>query len=97
MDDTGNTTFGGGRSVFLSAVRSFAFQAFKTDREGQFDAGLVDHASVPIFQAACSPAWYADLAQFGSTLGRSALTLDYLFKDGSIGFFGTEASRIPPW
>ena len=61
MDDTGNTTFTGRGQYFAPFGEHFAFQAdaeylyFKTDREGQFDAGLVDRMG-RIFKPACSPA-----------------------------------------
>ena len=101
MDDTGNTTFSGKGQYFSPFGGHFAFQAdaeylyFKTDREGQFDAGLVDRIG-PHFQAGLFASMkYADLTQFqsGGTLGQGALTLDYLFKDGSIGFFGTKGFK----
>jgi hypothetical protein len=101
MDDTGNTTFSGKGQYFAPFGDHFAFQAdaeylyFKTDREGQFDAGLVDRIG-PHFQAGLFGSMkYADLTQYqnGGTLGQGALTLDYIFKDGMIGFFGTKGFK----
>jgi len=101
MDDTGNTTFSGKGQYFAPFGDHFAFQAdaeylyFKTDREGQFDAGLVDRIG-PHFQAGLFGSMkYADLTQYqnGGTLGQGALTLDYIFKGGMIGFFGTKGFK----
>lgn len=101
VDDTGNTTFTGkGRyfSPFDVGDQHFGFQTeaeylyYKTQREGQFDLGLVDRVS-PHFQAGLFASFkYADLTQYqnGGVLGQGALTLDYLFKGGSLGFFGTK-------
>ncbi len=61
MDDTGNTTFSGRGQYFAPFGDHFAFQAnaeylyFKTDREGQFDAGIVDRIG-RISKPACSAA-----------------------------------------
>ncbi len=100
MDDTGNTTFQGKGRFFAPMGEHFAFQAdaeylyFKTDREGQFDAGIVNregHIQMGLFASMK----YADLTQYqnGGTLGQGAFTLDYVFKRGMIGFFGTKGFK----
>ena len=42
---------------------------------------------------------YADLTQYqnGGTLGQGALTVDYIFSDGMIGFFGTKGFKNQRW
>ncbi len=100
IDDTGNTTFQGKGRFFAPMGEHFAFQAdaeylyFKTDREGQFDAGVVNregHLQMGLFASMK----YADLTQFqsGGTLGQGAFTLDYIFKRGMIGLFGTKGFK----
>jgi hypothetical protein len=97
MDDTGNTTFSGKGRYFSPFGEHFAFQAeaeylyFKTDREGQGDVGLVDRMGA--FQAGLFASFkHADLTQYqnGGTLGQGSLTLDYIFKRGKLGLFGTK-------
>jgi hypothetical protein len=97
MDDTGNTTFSGKGRYFSPFGEHFAFQAqaeylyFKTQREGQFDAGFVDR--IGHFQAGLFASFKeADLTQYqnGGALGEGALTLDYIFKRGKLGVFGTK-------
>jgi hypothetical protein len=97
MDDTGNTTFSGKGRYFSPFGDHFAFQAqaeylyFKTDKEGQFDVGMVDRMGP--FQAGLFASFkHADLSQYqnGGTLGEAALTLDYIFKRGKLGVFGTK-------
>ncbi len=101
VDDTGNTTVQGRGQYFAPFAGHFAFQAnaeylyFKTDREGQFDAGIVDRIG-PHFQAGLFGSMkYADLTQYqgGGTLGQGAVTLDYVFSDGTLGFFGTKGFK----
>jgi hypothetical protein len=60
-------------------------------QEGQFDLGLVsrfDNVQVGLF----SSFKYLNLAEFqtGGALGQGALTLDYVFKRGRVGAFGTK-------
>jgi len=97
IDDTGNTTFSGKGRYFSPFGEHFALQAqaeylyFKTDREGQLDLGMVDRLGH--FQAGLFASFkHASLSQFqnGGTLGQGALTLDYIFKRGKIGLFGTK-------
>ena len=96
-DDLGNVTFSGKGRYFAPFKEHFAFQAegeylyFKTQREGQFDFGLVDR--VGNFQgglfASLKHVNLADAAN-GGNLGQGALTVDYLFKFGRVGVFGTK-------
>lgn len=97
VDDTGNTTFSGKGRYFSPFGEHFALQAqaeylyFKTDREGQLDLGMVDRLGH--FQAGLFASFkHASLTQFqnGGTLGEGALTLDYIFKRGKVGVFGTK-------
>src|ERR1700736_5941266 len=96
-DDVGNVAFSGKGRFFAPFAEHFAFQAqaeylyFKTQREGQFDFGLVDR--IGNFQAGLFSSFkHVNLAgaQSGGTLGQGALTVDYLFKLGRVGLFGTK-------
>ncbi len=96
-DDTGNTTFTGKGRFFAPIGHNAAFQAqgeylyYKTQREGQIDFGLVQRMSN--VQAGLFASFkHVTLAgnQSGGTLGQAALTVDYIFKNGKIGFFGTK-------
>ena len=98
IDDTGNTTFTGKGRYFSPFGEHFGFQSeaeylyFKGQREGQFDFGLVDRFT-PHLQAGLFASFkYAGLTQVqkGGALGQGAFTLDYLFKGGSLGVFGTK-------
>lgn len=82
---------------FAPFKEHFAFQAqgeylyFKTEKEGQFDLGLVDR--IHNFQAGAFASFkHVDLSgyQNGGTLGQAAVTFDYIFKLGRIGIFGTK-------
>jgi OmpA family/K319L-like, PKD domain len=96
-DDVGNVTFTGKGRFFAPFAEHFAFQSeaeylyFKTQREGQFDFGLVDRLGN--FQAGLFSSFkHVNLsgAQNGGTLGQGAFTLDYLFNRGRVGLFGTK-------
>jgi hypothetical protein len=63
-------------------------------QEGQFDIGLVnrfDNLQVGLF----SSFKYLNLSQYqsGGTLGQAALTVDYVFKRGRVGAFGTKGFK----
>src|SRR5947208_5818238 len=63
-------------------------------QEGQFDIGLVDR--IHNFQAGIFSSFkYVDISQYqsGGTLAQGALTLDYIFKRGRVGLFGTKGFR----
>jgi hypothetical protein len=97
-DARGDVTFSGRGRFFAPIGERFAFQAqgeymyWRTQREGQFDFGLVDRlgrrAQVGLF----SSFKHVTLAgnQYGATLGQAALTVDYLFSRGRVGLFGTK-------
>jgi hypothetical protein len=96
-DDTGNTTFTGKGRFFAPIGRNAAFQAqgeylyYKTQREGQIDFGLVQrmrNVQAGLFASFKHVTLAGD--QSGGTLGQAALTIDYIFKNGKVGFFGTK-------
>ena len=97
VDDRGQLTFTGKGRYFSPFGGHFAFQAeaeylyFRQQREGQFDFGLVDR--IGNFQAGLFTSFkHVNLqgAQNGGTLGQGAVTLDYIFKLGKVGLFGTK-------
>jgi hypothetical protein len=97
-DSYKHVTFSGRARFFAPFKEHFAIQAqgeyfyFKEAREGQFDLGLVDRMGN--FQAGLFSSFkHVDLRQYqnGGTLGQGALTLDYIFKLGKVGVFGTKA------
>src|SRR5579885_3476489 len=96
-DDTGNTTFSGKGRYFAPFGNRFAFEAqgedlyFKSQREGQIDFGLVDRmgrVQAGLFASFKHVTLAGD--QSGGTLGQGAFTLDYIFKRGKVGVFGTK-------
>jgi hypothetical protein len=96
-DSDGKVTFTGKGRYFAPFAKHYAFQAeaeylyFHTQREGQFDFGLVDR--IGNFQAGLFSSFkHVDLAgmQQGGTLGQGSVTLDYIFKLGKVGLFGTK-------
>jgi len=98
MDQNGDLT-GSGRGRFFGPFgEHYAFQAqgeflyFKGQKEGQIDLGLVDR--IGRFQASLFTSFkHVSLSgnQNGGTLGQAAVTLDYLFRWGKVGLFGTYA------
>lgn len=97
-DQNGNVTFTGKARYFSPFGNHYAFQAqgeymyFKTQKEGQLDFGLVDRLGSRFQAGLFSSFKHVSLAgnQTGGTLGQGALTLDYIFKYGKIGVFGTK-------
>lgn len=95
-DDQGNFTFTGKGRYFAPFADHFAIQAeaeylyFKTQREGQFDLGIVDR--VGDFQGGLFTSFkHVNLADSnGGNLGQVAITGDYIFKLGRVGLFGTK-------
>ena len=94
----GNASFTGKGRYFAPFGNNYAFQSegeyfySKGQREGQFDFGLVDR--IDRFQAGLFGSFkHVNLTgdQTGGTLGQGALTIEYLFKWGKIGVFGTKA------
>ncbi|MEO7145168.1 MAG: OmpA family protein [Bryobacteraceae bacterium] len=97
-DQNRDITFSGRARYFEPFKEHFAVQAqgeyiyYRDQKEGQFDLGLVDR--VGNFQAGLFSSFkHVDLGgyQSGGTLGQGALTLDYIFKLGRIGLFGTKS------
>ncbi len=97
-DANKDITFSGKARYFAPFHEHFAIQAqgeylyFKTQREGQFDLGLVDR--VGNFQGGLFASFkHVNLAgnQDGGNLGQAALTFDYIFGLGKVGIFGTKA------
>ncbi len=94
----GNATFTGKGRYFAPFGTNYAFQSegeyfySKGQREGQFDFGLVDR--INRFQAGLFGSFkHVNLTgdETGGTLGQGALTMEYLFKWGKVGVFGTKA------
>jgi len=97
-NDNGDVTFTGKGRYFAPFGNNYAFQSEgeyfynKGQREGQFDLGLVDR--IGRFQAGLFSSFkHINLTgdQTGGTLGEGAVTLEYLFKWGKVGAFGTKA------
>jgi OmpA family protein/K319-like protein len=97
-DQDGNITFTGRGRFFAPFADHFAFQAqgeylySRGQKEGQFDFGLVDRLGRRFQAGLFSSFKHITLAgnQTGGTLGQAAITLDYIFKWGRIGAFGTK-------
>ncbi len=96
-DGNGNVTFTGKGRFFAPFGSTYAFQAqgeylyFRGQKEGQFDFGLIDR--INRFQAGLFASFKnVSLAgnQNSGTLGQASLTMDYLFKWGKVGIFGTK-------
>jgi hypothetical protein len=96
-DDRGNFTFTGKGRYFAPFADHFAIQAeaeylyFNTQREGQFDFGIVDR--IGNFQGGLFTSFkHVNIsgATNGGTLGQAAFTADYIFKLGRVGLFGTK-------
>ncbi|MEO8027990.1 MAG: OmpA family protein [Bryobacteraceae bacterium] len=97
-DQNGDVTFSGKGRFFQPFATHFALQAqgeylyFKQQKEGQFDIGLVDRVGKRFQAGLFSSFKHVTLngMQSGGNLGQASLTLDYLFKYGRIGAFGTK-------
>ncbi|MBL8238792.1 MAG: OmpA family protein [Bryobacterales bacterium] len=98
VDNEGRLTFTGKGRYFAPIGKSSALQSeaeymyFRDRQEGQFDAGLVqrfDKVQMGLF----SSFKHATFSEFrsGGTLGQGALAIDYIFKRGRLGVFGTKA------
>jgi hypothetical protein len=97
-DSYKHVTVTGRARYFAPFKEKFALQAqgeyfyFRDAREGQFDIGLV-HRPYTNFQAGLFSSFkHVNLRgnENGATLGQAALTLDYIFKLGKVGVFGTK-------
>ncbi len=97
VDDRGNLTFTGAGRFFAPFKDHFAVQAqaeymyFHTDREAQFDIGMVDR--IGRFEGGLFGSFkHVGLPGYGGggTLGQGAAVFDYLFGWGKAGIFGTK-------
>jgi len=98
VDDLGHLSVTGRGRYFSPFGGHYAFQAqgeylYNTaQREGQFDFGLLDR--IGRFQGGLFSS-FKEVTLTGNqnsgTLGQAALTLDYIFKWGRVGAFGTAA------
>jgi hypothetical protein len=96
-DQDGHVSASGRGRFFGVFGEHFAVQAqgeymyTRGDKEGQFDIGLVDRI-MPHLQAGLF-ASFKNVSLEGNspgTLGQAALTVDYIFKWGKLGVFGTK-------
>jgi len=96
-DDHRDITFSGKGRYFAPFKEHFAFQAqgeylyFKSQQEAQFDFGLVDR--IGNFQGGLFSSFkhvHVKDAGSGGNLGQASITLDYIFKLGKVGLFGTK-------
>jgi hypothetical protein len=96
-DQDGHVSFTGKGRFFGVFGEHYALQAqaeylyANRNKEGQFDIGLVDR--IGQFQAGLFSSFknaFVDGAQNSGNLGQAALTVDYLFKWGKLGIFGTK-------
>ena len=97
-DDRRDITFTGSGRFFAPFRKNFAVQIqgeymyFRQQKEGQADIGLVNR--VGNFQGGLFASFKnVSLQGAGNSgnLGQGALVLDYIFKNGKIGLFGTKA------
>jgi uncharacterized cupredoxin-like copper-binding protein len=102
-DTTGNLTVNGRARFFTPVGDNFGLQAgaeyfrFLGRQEGQFDVGLVDRYKN--FQAGLFSSFKrVELKEYGAggTLGQASVAMDYLFKRGRIGVFGTKSFLDEP-
>jgi OmpA family protein/K319-like protein len=100
-DANGHVTFTGKGRFFEPFGSTYALQAqaeylaFHGQKEGQFDIGLVDRI-LPRLQAGLFGSMkYVDISEYqnGGVLGQAAFTVDYIFKYGKLGLFGTKGFR----
>lgn len=98
VDNEGRLTFTGKGRYFAPIGKSSAIQSegeymyFRDRQEGQFDAGLVQRFN-NVQMGLFSSFKHASFSQYqsGGTLGQGALAVDYIFKRGRLGLFGTKA------
>ena len=99
MDDSRKLTFTGRARFFQPFAHKFAVQAqgeymyFRDRQEGQFDIGLVNRFKGN-WQAGLFTSFRTiNLRAYdrNGTLGQASMTVDYLFKRGRLGAFGSKA------
>lgn len=97
-DSQGRLTFTGKGRFFAPIGKSSAIQSeaeymyYRDRKEGQFDAGLVqrfDKVQMGLFSSFKHASF--NEYQSGGTLGQGAVAVDYIFKRGRLGLFGTKA------
>lgn len=97
-DQDGHVTFSGKGRFFGVFGEHYALQAqaeymyTRGDKEGQFDIGLVDRLGrlqTGLFASFKNVSLVGE--QTSGTLGQAAFTMDYIFKWGKLGVFGTKA------
>ena len=103
VDNLGHLSFTGRGRYFSPFGDHYAFQAQgeylynTTQREGQFDFGLIDR--IGRFQAGLFFS-FKEVTLTGNqnsgALGQASLTMDYIFKWGKIGGFATSAFLNDP-
>jgi len=99
QDSTGNVTANLRGRFFGTFADHYALQAQgeyiydRLDREGQVDLGLVDRVGSRFQIGGFASFKNVSLTgnQTSGTLGQAALTLDYIFKYGRVGLFGSYA------
>ena len=99
MDDSRKLTFTGRARFFQPFAHKFAVQAqgeymyFRDRQEGQFDIGLVNRFKGNWQAGLFSSFRTINLRAYdrNGTLGQASMTLDYLFKRGRLGAFGSKA------
>jgi len=97
-DSNRDITFSGRGRFFAPFREKFAFQAqgeymyWKDRQEGQLDFGLVSRFARRGQAGVFSSFKHVNMRsmQSGGTLGQAALTLDYIFNRGRVGFYGTK-------
>ena len=97
-DSNRDITFMGKGRYFAPFKDHFAVQAqgeylyFHDMKEGQVDIGLIDRIGTNFQAGLFSSFKHVTLSgnQTGGSLGQGAITLDYIFKWGRIGAFGTK-------
>ena len=99
MDDSRKLTFTGRARFFQPFAHKFAVQAqgeymyFRDRQEGQFDIGLVNRFKGNWQAGLFSSFRTINLRAYdrNGTLGQASMTMDYLFKRGRLGAFGSKA------
>ncbi len=85
--------FGGSGTSAVQAQGEFLYNS-GYGTEGQFDIGLV-HRMGPVQAGTFASFKYVDLQGYrtGGALGEASVLIDYVFKGGRIGIFGTEGFK----
>lgn len=99
LDDSRKLTFTGRGRYFQTFAKNFAVQAqgeymyFRDRQEGQFDLGLVNRFKGNWQAGVFTSFRTVNLREYdrNGTLGQASMTVDYLFKRGRLGAFGSKA------